>query len=168
MSFYNMIFGQSPLTPILLQVIGAPNVGRLRDVYLAGTAEQPEVHVYTRNGGGNRQHYPLDDDPTPEGPSCSCTGCIATYQLPAHPLYLGDSDDDFDCTYATFRFKVPEKFRTLLAALLEAQGDPPDPAQKWQAFLSKMQKTPDDPEVQRVLEALRPTLESIAKQLEEQ
>ena len=31
-------------------------------------------------------------------------------ELRATPGYVEDFDDDFDCTFATFVFKVPEKF----------------------------------------------------------
>jgi len=81
--------------------------------------------VYTRNGGGNRDHW--DDDREP-GIDCDCTGCIATYRLPAHGLYISDADDDFDCTYATFYFDVPEKYA---AEVLEVAVDPVNMSQQW-------------------------------------
>lgn len=58
----------------------------------------PIIVVHSRNGGGNRECW--SDD-------CGgdCTGCIQTDRLPAHPTYLGDADDEDDCTYANTYFR---------------------------------------------------------------
>lgn len=44
----------------------------------------------------------------PDSEECGCYGCVITYRLPKHPLYLSDEDDDYDCTYATIYFRIPE------------------------------------------------------------
>lgn len=59
----------------------------------------------------------------PSSIDCSCTGCTQCFRLPAHPLYLFDRDDDFDCTYATTYFRLPEG---LQKALDEALVDNPE------------------------------------------
>jgi len=116
MGMYNMIFGVNPASDFLLALVDLTKaeVGRFRDCFV--TADGKEIAVYTRNGGGNREHYDNDEE---AGPGCGCTGCIITYRLPAHPYYLRDADDDFDCTYATVYFKVPEAALPLVKDLAE-------------------------------------------------
>lgn len=117
---YNVVFGNTPMMPALLRLLGDPNVGRLRDAWLEKLPDGTlRIAVYTRNGGGNREHYSDDRE---EGVECGCTGCIITYSLPSHPLYIEDRDDEFDCTYATVYFRVPDN----AAALLVEMGAPPD------------------------------------------
>lgn len=107
MSLYNMLFGESPLSDILLKMLGLTraDTGRFRDCYITkwgGPSEgdkTPRIAIYTRNGGGNREDYQHVTD-----------------ALQAHPNYLDDFDDDFDCTYATYIFSVPEKYKELVDA----------------------------------------------------
>ncbi len=107
MSLYNMVHGSNPALGLVLALLDKPasHFGRLRDAWVEGQEDGSCIlAVYTRNGGGNREHC----GDAEEGLECGCTGCIASYSLPADPLYISDSDDDYDCTYATFRFRVPE------------------------------------------------------------
>jgi len=99
------------------------DVGRFRDAYL--NEDGTKIVVYTRNGGGNREHY---DDECEAGENCNCTGCIITYQLPKHPNYICDYDDDFDCTYAYVEFSVPEKYKEMAKGL--ATGEKPKTIQE--------------------------------------
>ena len=62
---------------------------RFRDCF----TENNEIHVYTRVGGGNRG----------EG--------YGEEELQSHPNYLRDEDDDFDNTYATYIFSVPQEWQ---------------------------------------------------------
>lgn len=57
-------------------------------------AKEEGIYIYTRVGGGNRESY--EDE---------------IQQLQAHPEYIRDFDDDYDCTFATFVFKVPAKWQ---------------------------------------------------------
>ncbi|MBS1722625.1 MAG: hypothetical protein JSS66_06400 [Armatimonadetes bacterium] len=115
MSLYNMMHGFNPLTPILAHILGlsiAENqpgtpVGRFRDIEL--NADGTQIHLLTRNGGGNREHWSFSYE-TEEGPECPCPGCIQEYVLPKHPQYVSDSDDDFDSTFAITVFNVPVEF----------------------------------------------------------
>lgn len=52
------------------------------------------IYVYTRVGGGNRDDY--EDQIT---------------EMQGHPNYIRDYDDDFDCTYATFVFSIPQEWQ---------------------------------------------------------
>lgn len=87
MSMYNLLFGMNPSTDKLLSLLGAKreDFGRFRDVFL----DKPYIVVYTRCGGGNRENYFPD-------------------WVVNHPWYERDADDDYDCTYASIFFKVPE------------------------------------------------------------
>jgi hypothetical protein len=115
---YNILNGVNPETPDLLGAIGmtTDDFYRFRDVYLDGDT----ICVYTRGGGGNRECY--CDKPHDEH-------CVEPKQerLREHPLYIDDFDDDFDCTYATFRFKtrgdvaeIPERQESKWPGILNA------------------------------------------------
>jgi hypothetical protein len=87
MSLYNLLFGRNPLAPFYLAILDLTpdDVGRFRDCFLQKTDEgDVRIVVYTRNGGGNRDDY-----------------AQITSDLQAHPEYVTDFDDDFDCTYAS-------------------------------------------------------------------
>lgn len=188
MSMYGLVFGDADRPDragFLLAVLGSPEVGRLRDVWLEKTSDDRiEIAVYTRNGGGNRDCW-HNEDPSwgepgckhetfhrektvwlndgegepklewrvgrkwprrteyltgefeeedsykclaPGSIECGCVGCIAQYRLPTHPLYIRDQDDDFDSTYATFYFKVPDEFLEMLTPLA---GDHIDTSKRW-------------------------------------
>lgn len=72
--------------------------GRFRDIFL--NEDGTQISLYTRNGGGNRDNY---------------THVFRV--LRKHPQYTNDYDDDYDCTYATIDFKVPEKFKAACQAM---------------------------------------------------
>ena len=124
MGMYNLVFGRNPIAPIILEALALPEsaVGRFRDAFVSNG----EFAVYTRNGGGDREHFSLDG--AEEGEDCFCTGCIITYHLPKHPNYLRDEDDSFDCTYATVYFSIPEKYKEVFDPF--DSGDF-DPDQRW-------------------------------------
>lgn len=99
MSLYNIINGVKPCTFFIAPlVVGHPqeNVGRFRDCFLIDD-DKPEynnhIFIYTRMGGGNRKDYNEEIE-----------------KLQNNEFYVEDYDDDFDSTYATFVFKIPEKF----------------------------------------------------------
>lgn len=74
----------------------------------------------------------------PESEKCVCPACTINYRMPKHPHYLRDEDDDFDSTYATIYFKVPDNIdRDALQAVS------PEMAREevWQKFLSALQQT---------------------------
>lgn len=122
MSLYNAIFGVNKTAPVVLHVLGLTTeaVGRFRDAWFEklpnGTIR---AAVYTRNGGGNREHYGLDanEEGAEPSPSCKCTGCTMSFALPAHPLYVEDGDDAFDSTYATIYFRLPDDVKAKLVEL---------------------------------------------------
>jgi len=121
MSMYNMMFGRNPTSPAILRTldIRPGDCGRFRDCFVANG----EIAVYTRNGGGNRDYQEE-----------------AIELLQEHPNYLRDEDDDFDCTYATFYFSFPDKWRAELEAL--DSGDF-DPSKRWLDMLAKLKEPAD-------------------------
>lgn len=70
----------------------------------------------------------------PDSKDCTCPGCIITYRLPEHPLYLCDKDDEFDCTYATIYFSVPKDWEDQVAKLPESMKG----ADKWDALFKEL------------------------------
>lgn len=143
MSLYNMVFGEDPLLPLILQLLGNPKVGRIRDAWVERIETGLRLAVYTRNGGNNRNHY--DDDIEP-GPECSCVGCTMTYLVPTHPLYLKDQDDTYDNTYATIYYSMPTDVEQQLKDLGAPEDfvledfavDAPDMEQRWKDALENI------------------------------
>lgn len=133
MSLYNAIFGENKSADQLLAMLGLTkaSVGRYRDCYLD---DKGQIVVYTRNGGGNRDDYAEE-----------------TAELQAHPLYLDDYDDDFDCTYAYYRFRVPEEQRKKAEAILTEQG-PRDPCQEFDTLVDNLKTRKVTPETTRALQ----------------
>ncbi len=128
-----MVFGQNPASTVILATLGLTEeaVGRFRDCGVSNG----EIYVYTRNGGGNRECWGCEND--------SCPGCIISNKLPAHPLYLRDEDDEFDCTYATVYFRFPEEFAADLRAI--DSGEKFAPSERWTTFLNALGQTESTP-----------------------
>jgi hypothetical protein len=99
MSLYNMINGVSPATFFILPMLGKhPNkYPRFRDCFL-GDDDRPKlkdhIHVYTRTGGGNREDYEAENQAMREMPG-----------------FVTDYDDGRDCTFASWVFRVPERWK---------------------------------------------------------
>lgn len=127
MGLYNMLFGVNPDYNQILAALNITHeeVPRFRDAYLTEREGQQVIAIHTRMGGGNRGHWDFDSD-SEEGVECSCNGCRAKYRLAQHPSYIADEDDDFDSTYATYYFKMPDHL---------TGENSTKPAEKWKAFL---------------------------------
>jgi hypothetical protein len=136
MSFYGMVFGQNDRSDAILATLGLKkeDVGRFRDCIVT----EGKIAVYTRNGGGNRDHW--DSYETPEGMGCGCPGCIISYRIRKHPQYLTDRDDDFDRTYATIYFSFPPEHAEELAKL--DTGEPFEPSARWLAAIAALRGQP--------------------------
>lgn len=130
MGMYNAIFGNDEHYREILDVLGlsVPHFGRFRDAFVTNG----EIAVYTRLGGGNRPGY-----------------AAVIESLQAHPFYLRDQDDGFDCTYATFYFSIPDEHKERLSKF---DIGPFDPDARWKAAI---QRAKDDPkEAARVAKEL--------------
>lgn len=92
MSFYNMLNGVNPATFFILPMLGKhpDSYPRFRDCFIG---EDNNIHVFTRVGGGNRN----------EG--------FGEEKLYKHENFISTFDDDFDSTYGTYVFSVPEKWK---------------------------------------------------------
>ncbi len=92
MSMYQLACGVNPAAGLLLQLIGIDyyTIPRFRDVYLLN--DERHVVVYTRTGGGNREEYEAPNE-----------------ALCKNLNYVSDWDDDFDSTYAHFKFKITDE-----------------------------------------------------------
>lgn len=169
MSLYNALFGTNNQAPLLLNILGidqekkdAPiypenwepydqgiteegqkyidecieekhwTSGRFRDIYL--NEDGTKILLYTRNGGGNRESYPHIFE-----------------ILAKHPNFLSDCDDDFDCTYCTYEFSVPEKFLELTKSLATGE-EPKSISDKFQNLFKEMEKGKETPEVKKAKE----------------
>jgi hypothetical protein len=117
---------------LLLPVLGDPVVQRFRDCWVERTSYGLVIAVYTRTGGPNRR-CSCAENGTAHAPASCWAACNET--LAAHPLYLRDADDDFDATYATFRFRVPEMFREVLA---KVAVDPVNMSERWQEAIDRV------------------------------
>jgi len=153
MSLYNLVHGVNSLAGYLLGLLGlsttATSTGRFRDCYLQRNPNGVlEIHVFTRNGGGNRPDF-----------------VAVTNALRAHPHLIRDADESHDSTYAVYVFGVPMQALTRLESLVAAEPTtiPKSPSERFQEMLTKIQTQPDDPEVQRIKTALAPTFEAINK-----
>lgn len=108
MNFYNMIHGISKATFFVLPMLGKhpDEYPRFRDCFTSDD-EHPEykdhIHVYTRVGGNNR-------------------GCgYGEEELCKDPNFITSFDDSFDNTYATYVFKIPDKWRSDYQKIVEGK-----------------------------------------------
>ena len=91
MSLYNMMFGFNPACVWVMPMLGRKQEEwpRFRDCFV----EDGKIAIYTRVGGNNR-------------------GCgYGEDALYKDPNFVTSYDDDFDNTYATYVFNVPEKWK---------------------------------------------------------
>lgn len=93
MSLYNLVNGFNPACIMLLPMLGrkSDEYPRFRDCFLS--SDEKHIDIYTRVGGNNR--------------NCG----FGEEELYKDPLFVETFDDDFDSTFATYRFNVPEKWK---------------------------------------------------------
>jgi hypothetical protein len=144
MSLYNLLHGENVYANLLLAMLGMTkaDVPRYRDCYWNGQ----EICIYTRTGGGNREAYEKEN-----AVLCGKAG------------YLRDEDDDFDCTYATFFFCVPERFAEIVAIHMDVDITP---EQRWETTLARLRDgDKNDPQVKRAMKIVTPIVEAIKKSM---
>ena len=117
---YNMLFGNNEMAGELLKILDleAGDFGRFRDCYLS--KDKKRIIVYTRCGGGNREYYEDMFD-----------------EMMEHPLYITDYDDDFDCTYASIEFKLPDEY---IEKFKELDIDTTTGSEKFDMLFKKMEE----------------------------
>jgi len=147
---YNLVMGDGDegrrgiLCAAMLKLDSLGEFGRFRDAWVERDGEDLRYAIYTRNGGGNRPDYQEVTD-----------------RLRAHELYLADFDDEFDSTYATYYFRIPDappahmveangewiaEWPRVLEAFARGAVDPVDMSEKWQEALDKMNTEGPTPE----------------------
>lgn len=150
MSMYNMLFGVNPLTPFLLDCIGVSmnEIPRFRDCF-PSQENDGNIIIYTRTGGGNREYYEQQNE-----------------VLRQHQNFVRDWDDDFDCTYAYFEFRVLDKFEGVEKALRDL-AKRKMPREAFANLLAKMNDPnhKNDPEVLRALEKIQPLIGNLIDEL---
>lgn len=132
---YNLVMrdgGEVKRGTILLAMLDNPPVARFRDAWVENHDGEPVIAVYTRQGGGNRECY-CDEYDGPGHPD-EQTSCGSNEALQAHPMYLRDEDDEFDCTYATFYFRCPPQYRDELRKP-EIMQAPVDMSERWKSAI---------------------------------
>ena len=93
MSLYNMMMGFSPACIFIMPMLGRKQdeYPRFRDCFVDD--DKKHILIFTRVGGGNR-------------------GCgFGEEELYKDPDFVETYDDDFDSTYGTYKFKVPDKWK---------------------------------------------------------
>lgn len=92
MSLYNLLFGYNPACVTILPMLGRKQeeYPRFRDCWIT---EENNIAIYTRVGGNNR--------------NCG----FGEEELYKDENFIRTYDDDFDNTFATYEFKVPNKWK---------------------------------------------------------
>lgn len=117
---YNVLFGYNELADKLLEILdlSKKDFARFRDCYLS--EDKKRIIVYTRCGGGNREYYQEIFN-----------------NMKKHKLYLTDYDDDFDNTYASIEFKLPDKY---VSTFEKMKVDTTTGEEKFKKFLEALEK----------------------------
>ena len=92
MSLYNLLFGFNPACVTILPMLGRKQeeYPRFRDCFVT---DDNNIAIYTRVGGNNRD--------------CG----FGEEELYKDENFIRTYDDDFDNTFATYEFKVPNKWK---------------------------------------------------------
>ena len=100
--FYNFIFGYNPYSLWIMPMLGRKENEwpRFRDCYVEKIGKEWLICIYTRVGGNNRNSG------------------FGEEKLYEDPLFVSTEDDDYDSTYAVYRFKVPEKWKRDFYAII--------------------------------------------------
>ena len=129
---YGMVMGERPEATLLVGLVRAHGdfeVGRYRDAWVERYGDILVIRIHTRNGGGNREYHESEIE-----------------SMRAHPWFLRDADDDYDCTYADFYFTVDvaamSEHKELLEFLVEAAVDPVDNGERWNAAIEAFKNMP--------------------------
>jgi hypothetical protein len=127
MSLYDMVFpdpSRARRVAALVSLVELDDFPRLRDAWVELVDDVIVLAFYARIGGGNRDDY-----------------ASAITALQAHPNYMSDRDDQFDSTYATFRF-VLYPVVPGLAELLRSNAHPGevDTAQRWADAIAALER----------------------------
>ena len=171
MSLYNMLLGVNPMVPPILGLLNteATELGRFRDAYFTKEDDEVVIAIFARNGGGNRACWKEEAKENTE--DCNCPGCTQQLFVPKMPGYIRDFDDDFDSTYCTTVFRLPDETEAIFAEIdldLEDLVAEQTPIEKFKDLIEKLE-TPDynGPEVQNAREVGRQIFGGLEESLED-
>jgi hypothetical protein len=104
MSLYNMLMGFNPACVAILPMLGRKEneYPRFRDCYVT---DEGNIAIYTRVGGGNRD------------------AGFGEEELYKDENFLTTYDDEYDSTYGTYEFKVPEKWKADFDKIIDGRSD---------------------------------------------
>lgn len=104
MSLYNMLMGFNPACVVIMPMLGRKQEEwpRFRDCFIT---DEKNIAIYTRVGGGNR--------------NCG----YGEEELYKDENFLTTYDDEYDSTYATYEFKVPEKWKADFDKIIDGKAD---------------------------------------------
>lgn len=122
---FNALFSENEYSDELLSFLSLTkeDVGRFRDCYLSKDGKA--IIIYTRNGGGNREDYAYVFD-----------------NLSKHPNYIKDYDDDFDNTYASIEFSIPDEYKDRASEIFKV-SDTTTGAEKFDKLFKDLDEDPD-------------------------
>lgn len=102
MSLYNMVNGFNPACVFIMPMLGRKQdeYPRFRDCFVT---EDGNIAIYTRVGGGNR--------------NCG----FGEEELYKDENFIKTYDDEYDCTYATYEFSVPNKWKEDFGKITEGK-----------------------------------------------
>lgn len=103
MSLYNMLMGFNPACVAIMPMLGRKQdeYPRFRDCFVT---DEGNIAIYTRVGGGNRDCGYGEDELYKD------ENFITTY------------DDEYDNTYGTYEFKVPEKWKADFDLIMDGKS----------------------------------------------
>lgn len=105
MSLYNALMGYNLSCFIFMPMLGrkADEYPRFRDCFIS--EDKKYIEIYTRVGGANR-------------------GCgYGEEELYKDPNFVETYDDDYDNTYATYKFKIPQKWNADFDYIMNGEMD---------------------------------------------
>lgn len=104
MSLYNMLMGFNPACVAIMPMLGRKQeeYPRFRDCFIT---DEGNIAIYTRVGGGNRD--------------CG----YGEEELYKDENFLTTYDDEYDNTYATYEFKVPEKWKADFDKIIDGRSN---------------------------------------------
>ena len=103
MSLYNMLMGFNPACVAIMPILGRKQdeYPRFRDCFVT---DEGNIAIYTRVGGGNRD--------------CG----YGEEKLYEDENFITTYDDEYDNTYGTYEFKVPEKWKTDFDLIMDGKS----------------------------------------------
>jgi hypothetical protein len=108
----------------ILNEAGELDPPRFRDCMLVKDEESGELQIFvlTRTGGGNRECYESDNE-----------------DMQDHPCYISDRDAEFDCTYAEWFFRVPEKHKKTVEEVAAIAVEEKTPGEKFDDLVRRIE-----------------------------